>query len=72
MATFNVSFTEIGNTMDVLFGEHVRTVDKDYNELLNQPSINSVELIGNKTGPELYLQDEMDTISNLEIETLFS
>ena len=72
MATFNVRFSETGNTMDVAFGEHVRTVDKDYNELLNKPSINSVELIGNKTGPELSLQDEMDPISNLEIETLFS
>ena len=71
MATFKVKFTEPG-TMKAFFGEHIETVTSDYEKLVNLPQINSVELIGNKTSDELALQDEMDAISNLEINSLFN
>lgn len=38
----------------------------DYNDLTNKPSINGVELVGNKTNEELLI----DSISNEEIEKL--
>lgn len=44
----------------------------DYNKLTNKPSINAVELIGNKTSDELYLQDKMDTLTNNDIEELLN
>lgn len=43
---------------------------RDYNKLLNKPSINSVELIGNKTSAELFVQDAMDEISEQDIDTI--
>lgn len=39
---------------------------KDYNELSNKPQINTVELIGNKSLPEI----GVDSISNSDIEDL--
>lgn len=71
MATFKVNFAE-SNDMNVTFGEHIETVTSDYEKLSNLPSINSVTLIGDKTSSDLSLQDEMDTISNLEIAALFN
>lgn len=38
----------------------------DYNDLNNKPSINGVQLVGNKTNEELLIQ----AISNSEIEDL--
>lgn len=81
MAQFRINFTDSGNMqvnfsdsnqMDATFGEYVAVVTSDYEKLTNLPSINSVTLLGDKTGPELHLQDEMDTITNLEIEALFA
>lgn len=46
---------------------------KDYNELFNQPSINDVVLIGNKTLEDLSIQEkgeyveEAEAMSNMEI-----
>lgn len=51
-------------------GQTVGTTD--YNRLINKPSINAVELIGNKTSDELYLQDKMDTLTNNDIEELLN
>lgn len=42
----------------------------DYEELINKPKINGVELIKNKTSKDLKLQDEMDSLTNMEIERL--
>lgn len=39
----------------------------DYEQLENKPSINAVTLVGNKTGAELGLQDDMDPISAVEL-----
>lgn len=44
----------------------------NYNYLTNKPQINSIELIGNKTSSELKLQDEMEALSNIDIENLLN
>lgn len=43
---------------------------RNYEKLYNKPSINDVELIGNKTSAELKLQDEMMPLSNMDIFNL--
>ncbi|HEN0367644.1 TPA: hypothetical protein U3P15_000599 [Streptococcus agalactiae] len=55
--------------MDASFETIIRVSDKpvsDYNSLINQPKINEVKLIGNRTLEELGL----NTISNIELEEL--
>lgn len=42
----------------------------DYNELINHPYINLVEVIGSKTGPDYGLQNKMDEITNQEIDII--
>ena len=39
----------------------------DYRELINLPKINSITLLGNKSGLDLGLQESMDTISESDI-----
>lgn len=42
----------------------------DYEALENQPQINSVTLMGNKTGEDLNLQDKMAEITNQDIDKI--
>ena len=42
----------------------------DYNVLNNQPQINNVTLINNKTSSDLHLQHEMDEITEQEIDKI--
>ena len=42
----------------------------DYEDLYNKPSINDVQLKGNKTSEELNLQDKMEALSEKEIEEI--
>lgn len=52
------------------FGTDIRPVlggSSDYNQLNNKPSINGVELAGNKTNDEL----DICSITNSEIEDFF-
>lgn len=42
----------------------------EYPPLLNKPKINNVTLLGNKTGEELHLQDEMDEITFQDIDNI--
>lgn len=44
----------------------------NYEYLTNQPKINDVTLIGNKTSSDLKLQDEMEALSNMDIENLLN
>ena len=44
----------------------------NYEYLTNKPQINSVELVGNKTSSELKLQDEMEALTNTDIENLLN
>lgn len=47
-------------------GEVVKVVSNNYNELNNKPKIEGVELVGNKTFPDLGL----NTITEQEIDNL--
>lgn len=42
-----------------------------YEDLSNHPSINGVVLLQNKTAHDLALQQEMDSLSNLELDEIF-
>ena len=42
----------------------------DYLSLYNLPSINSITLRGNKTGSELGLQEEMDSLEEADIDRI--
>ena len=68
MAEINASFKRDA-PMDTSFETIIRVTDSgssDYNNLVNQPKINEVKLIGNRSLEELGL----NTISNIELEEL--
>lgn len=52
------------------FGSCSQIINLDYQSLYNRPLINHVELIGDKSGDELHLQDHMDEITNIELQNL--
>lgn len=52
--------------------DSIEIVEDNYEKLNNLPKINDVQLKGNKTAKELKLQDEMDSISNLDIDKIFN
>ena len=57
---------EIGLEKRALVYEH------DYEKLENLPQINSVQLIGNKTGDDLELQDKLELITRAEIRDIIN
>lgn len=46
--------------------------ENDYEKLEKKPKINEVTLIGNKTSDQLNLQSRMNSLSNMEIESLIN
>ena len=44
----------------------------NYNYLNNKPKINDVELRENKTAKQLGLQEEMESLTNMEIEEILN
>lgn len=61
------------NTEEIEIGED--TAGKgtsNYNNLENKPKINNVELKDNKTSKQLGLQEEMDSLTNVEIEEILN
>ena len=68
MAEINASFQRDA-PMDTSFETIIRVTDScaaDYNILVNQPKINEVKLIGNRSLEELGL----NSITNIELEEL--
>lgn len=68
MAEINASFKRDA-PMDTSFETIIRVTDSgssDYNILVNQPKINEVKLIGNRSLEELGL----NSITNIELEEL--
>ncbi len=68
MAEINASFKRDA-LMDTSFETIIRVTDScstDYNSLVNQPKINEVKLIGNRSLEELGL----NSITNIELEEL--
>lgn len=51
--------------------DNISICTDDYNDLVDKPSINGVELTGNKTGEMLSLQDRMDPITIPTIDRIF-
>lgn len=66
--TFYASLTAPGGLKASFGTYHEGAVEKNYNELSNKPSIEQVELIGNKNFSDLGLE----TMSNMEILTMFN
>lgn len=69
MGSFKASFRS-GDTFNASFGNVQMVHTDNYEDLYNQPQINDVTLIGNKTGEQLNLQDKMDVLSQTEIEKI--
>lgn len=68
----NITAHTTTSTVNVIFGDgnyNIRPITS-YEELDDLPQINEVTLIGNKNSEDLHLQDEMDYLTNLEIEEL--
>lgn len=64
--------------LDISIGDSVEIINigtNNYNQLINKPSINDVELIGNKTLDNLGIQEKGNyantRVTNLEIDSLF-
>ena len=66
--TFYASLSAPGGLKASFGTYHEGAVEKNYNELSNKPSIEQVELIGNKNFSDLGLE----TMSNIEILTMFN
>lgn len=66
--TFYASLSAPGGLKASFGTYHEGAVEKNYNELGNKPSIEQVELIGNKNFSDLGLE----TMSNMEILTMFN
>lgn len=66
--TFYASLSAPGGLKASFGTYHKGAVEKNYNELSNKPSIEQVELIGNKNFSDLGLE----TMSNMEILTMFN
>lgn len=68
-AGLNAEF-DMDEQLNAQFGtvsEITKTIDNDYNNLVNKPKINAVTLVGDKSFEELGLE----RITNREIEELF-
>ena len=48
----------------------INQINNDYNEFFNKPSINEIVLQGNKDLNELGIQEEMQALTNSELEEL--
>ena len=66
--TFYASLSATGGLKASFGTYHEGAVEKNYNELSNKPSIEQVELVGNKNFSDLGLE----TMSNMEILTMFN
>lgn len=68
-SNFDISGT-LNKPADISGGLDYGTVEiitKDYNEVLNKPQINGVELIGNKSSEDLDLLDNREELSIQDI-----
>lgn len=54
------------------FGSITTITERDYEKLLNKPSINGVELIGDKSGIELLLVNRDEFLTNDEIDDIWA
>ena len=76
--TFDIELNDSDN-LDVSIGDSVEIITigtNNYNQLINKPRINDVELIGNKSLDNLGIQEKGNyantRVTNLEIDNLFN
>lgn len=56
--------------MAAKFDSVTKVSAENYEELYNKPQINGVELSGDKSGADLRLQEQMNTLSQTDIEKI--
>lgn len=66
--TYTITYTD--NTTSTFTVTNGFDGDENYEKLNNLPSINQITLVGNKTSNQLGLQEEMDSLTNLELDDL--
>lgn len=69
----DISDGEINISLDVTGGGGGVKLPINYENdkhIINRPQINNIELIGNKTGDDLRLQDKMQALSVSDIEKI--
>lgn len=75
-SNFDISLSEDSNLDIELQTAPITPAEKDYNNLYNKPSINNVELIGDRDLDELNIQVKGDypnsALTNREIEDLLN
>lgn len=67
-----IATVEEGSEEEILTFEEGNEGTNNYNNLTNKPKINDVELKDNKSAKDLGLQEEMDSLTNLEIEEILN
>lgn len=77
MATFKMGFESDPDLKAVFeedagakiakFGEVVEVPTGDYNILINKPKINTVEVVGEKTGDDYHLQNKLIAGDNIKL-----
>lgn len=74
--TLDLSINEPNNLSFDMLSEIINIGTNNYNQLINKPSINDIELIGNKTLDNLGIQEKGNyantRVTNLEIDSLFN
>ena len=76
MANFKATFSQSegmkatfssSGTMAADFGSVVQVHSDDYEDLRNKPTINSVEVVGDKTGDDYQLQNKLTAGENITL-----
>ena len=61
---------KIGGGSSLNLGISKASGTNNYNALTNKPSINGVELVGDKTSDEIHVQGKMHALTTQEIERI--
>lgn len=64
-----ISLEEENNEVEINLEEEINSGSNDYNKQINKPSINGVELVGNKTTKDLGIED-IELIPNIYPESI--
>ena len=70
MAKFNAEIVCENGMIEGIIDES-SLIPKYYDDLLSRPSINGVVLTGDRNGKDYGLVDQLDEVTNFEIENIF-
>ena len=62
------TFSGSQDTMRTSYGSVVERHSDDYDDLINKPQINAVEVIGSKVGADYHLQDKLTAGDHISID----